>query len=164
MGPQNPITNKMDVRINLLLRKALEGDIAAYQEIVEKYQRPVLALLWSQIGHFQRSRELTEEVFLKVYSSLKMLGDFNKFPNWLAKTALSHLSQKSPPPSNQDPSPLQQFYSTLQRLPENHRQVFWVKFYGELSYEEVSEMLDVPLSTVRGILFKGTSLLSPLFS
>ena len=154
----------MDVRINLLLRKALEGDMKAYQAIVEKYQKAVLALIWSQNGHFQRARELTREVFLKVHPSLKMLGDFSKFPHWLTKTTLSQLNQGSPPSSEQDPPPLNQLYSVLKQLSENHRQVFLVKFYGELTYEEVSEMLDVPLSTVRGILFKGTTLLSPLFS
>ena len=57
-----------------LIQRTLEGDERAFTMLVNKYQKWVHTLVWRRIGDFHTAEEITQDVFLKVYKKLSMLG------------------------------------------------------------------------------------------
>ena len=158
----------MKVSDHLLIRKTLDGQWDAFEKIIEKYQRAVFAIAWTFSGNSSQAEEWTEQIFTKVYQSLEMLGDFRKFGKWLSFTATNHckdlLGTTSPPQQQTSPENLKVLHQLLGQLPETNRLVLALKFHTGFSYEELADFLDVPVNTVRGIMYKGTKYLNQKLS
>ena len=56
-----------------LIQCVLEGDDAAFAELVKKYQQSVHALVWRKVGDFHVAEEITQDTFLKAYQKLTTL-------------------------------------------------------------------------------------------
>ena len=52
----------------------------------------------------------------------------------------------------------------MAEMPENMQVVLSLRFYEKLSYRDIADFLDVPVSTVRGMLYRGTQLLRKLLA
>jgi RNA polymerase sigma-70 factor (ECF subfamily) len=83
-----------------LVRAALAGDRAAFEQLVRRHQRPLVNHLYRQIGHRDGSLDLAQEVFLKVYLSLESFDPRYRFTTWLyriaSNCAIDHLRKKKP--------------------------------------------------------------------
>ena len=66
-----------------LIHAVLSGDDAAFDTLVEKYQKSVHALAWRKIGDFHYAEEITQDTFLRAYQNLSMLRNPNQFSGWL---------------------------------------------------------------------------------
>ena len=66
-----------------LIHAALSGDDAAFNILVERYEKSVHALAWRKIGDFHHAEEITQDTFLLAYQKLSTLRDPSKFLRWL---------------------------------------------------------------------------------
>ena len=66
-----------------LVDDILSGDDAAFDTLVEKYQKDVHALVWRKIGDFHYAEEITQDTFLHAYKKLSTLKNPNLFAGWL---------------------------------------------------------------------------------
>ena len=66
-----------------LVRAVLSGDDAAFDILVEKYQKSVHALVWQKIGDFHYAEEITQDTFLRAYQKLSTLRNPSQFLGWL---------------------------------------------------------------------------------
>ena len=66
-----------------LIHAVLSGDDAAFDLLVEKYQKSVHALAWRKIGDFHYAEEITQDTFLRAYQNLSTLRNPNQFLGWL---------------------------------------------------------------------------------
>ena len=66
-----------------LVRAVLSGDDAAFDILVEKYQKSVHALVWQKIGDFHYAEEITQDTFLRAYQKLSTLRNPSQFSGWL---------------------------------------------------------------------------------
>ena len=66
-----------------LVHAVLSGDDAAFDILVEKYQKSVHALVWQKIGDFHYAEEITQDTFLRAYQKLSTLRSPSQFPGWL---------------------------------------------------------------------------------
>ena len=66
-----------------LIRKILSGDDAAFNVLVQKYQKSVHALVHRKISDFHYAEEITQDTFLQVYKKLATLKNPNQFAGWL---------------------------------------------------------------------------------
>ena len=66
-----------------LIQSILSGDDAAFNVLVEKYQKSVHALVWRKIGDFHYAEEITQDTFIQVYKKLSTLRNPNQFAGWL---------------------------------------------------------------------------------
>ena len=66
-----------------LIRAVLDGDDAAFNTLVQKYQKNVHALAWRKIGDFHYAEEITQDTFLRAYEKLSTLKNPNLFAGWL---------------------------------------------------------------------------------
>ncbi len=66
-----------------LIYAVLSGDDAAFDALVEKYQKSVHALVWRKIGDFHYAEEITQDTFLRAYQNLSTLRNPSQFLGWL---------------------------------------------------------------------------------
>ena len=66
-----------------LIHAVLSGDDAAFDTLVQKYQKSVHALAWRKIGDFHYAEEITQDTFLRAYQNLSTLRNPSQFLGWL---------------------------------------------------------------------------------
>lgn len=66
------------------------GDRRAFEEIVRRYQRKVYNLAYRMLGHREEAKDVSQEVFISIFESIKNLKDDAKLEPWLTQIALNH--------------------------------------------------------------------------
>ncbi len=164
-----------------LIRLTLDGDEAAFAKLVEKYQKPVQAIVWRKIGDFHIAEEITQDVFLKAYQKLGSLKKPQSFASWLyvsaSRRCLAWQRKKRLPTipfdetkstEDQDATYSQYFIEENQRiseetqrdvvrtllakLPESERTVITLHYFSEMSSSEIGAFLGVSANTIRSRL------------
>jgi len=86
-----------DQEIVVLARKGKE---AAFRELIGRYQRPVLSLIYRIVRDREKAEDLAQETFIKVLNAIERYDPGFKFSSWIFKiahnTALDHLRRKEP--------------------------------------------------------------------
>ena len=168
-----------------LVAAHLAGDGRAFQELVARYRGRLLSFVNRMIGDRERSEDLVQEAFVRVYRHLHRFDPTKKFSTWIytiaSNLAKNELRNRSRNPlvlmqavqKNwlDDDRPLQ-FEDTTSRpddmyrkrhlreiveesvakLPEHHRHVFVLRELEGKSYEEIAEITDCNLGTVKSRL------------
>jgi len=167
-----------------LVQQVLAGRRECYRPLVEKYQKKVFLLANSMLGNRVESQDIAQEAFLLAYSKLRELKDLNKFGPWLFGIARNLcyvcLRKKKVEPESFDDLKYQErisnvvsltpaaddglrlqetLLSRLEHLPEKYRTLLRLKYLEDYSYEEISELLDMPVDLVRSRLFEGRRML-----
>src|ERR1041384_2426426 len=70
-----------------LVATAVNGVEGSFEELVRRYQRPISAYVYRMVGNYESALDLTQEIFIKVYSSLRRYRDEFKFSTWIYKIA-----------------------------------------------------------------------------
>src|ERR1044072_7754231 len=82
-----------------LVKTAIAGREASFEELVRRYQRPIAAYVYRMVGDYDSALDLTQEVFIKVYNSLERYRSEYKFSTWIYKiahnAAVDHLRRYS---------------------------------------------------------------------
>ncbi len=177
----------MTVRDEQLVQGALEGDNVAFGILVERYKNQVLGMCYSFTRDFHDTEDVAQVVFVKAYKSLSNLDSPDKFPAWLSKITYSTckdwarkekrdalslqklqtsgLLSRSVSESIEAGEDLDKIIAAaITELPENLQVVLSLRFYEKLSYRDIADFLDVPTSTVRGMLYRGTQMLRKLLT
>ncbi len=85
-----------------LVTRACAGREDGFEELVRRYQRPIVAYVYRMIGDYEAALDLTQEVFIKVYNSLARYRAEYKFSTWIYRiahnVAIDHLRRKSARP------------------------------------------------------------------
>src|SRR5215210_7450099 len=92
----SPITPHLSARTDGdLVVRAIGGREDGFEELVRRYQRPIAAYVYRMVGDYDAALDLTQEVFIKVYSSLQRYRSEFKFSTWIYKiahnTSVDHL-------------------------------------------------------------------------
>ncbi len=147
-----------------IIQKCLDGDVAAFGLLVDKYKGSVYALAYTKLGNFHDAQDITQEVFLKAYQKLRTLQQWDKFLSWLyaitSNLCKDFLRSKASRPdgeyvADQEKERLDrismcsyqddQIHLTLQEalsgLPEIHRQVLTLHYLGGMSCREIAQFL-----------------------
>ncbi|MCO5045423.1 MAG: sigma-70 family RNA polymerase sigma factor [Kiritimatiellae bacterium] len=72
-----------------LVSQAKDGNYAAYEELIRRYQRRVYALIYGMTGHNQDTEDLVQEVFVKTYHSLSGFKGDSAFFTWIYRIAVN---------------------------------------------------------------------------
>jgi len=83
-----------------LVARACAGEVHAYEQIIRRYERPIVNFIYRMIGDYEQSLDLAQEVFFKVYRSLARFDPTYRFSTWLYRIAsnrsIDHLRRQSP--------------------------------------------------------------------
>ncbi|MGH9902625.1 MAG: sigma-70 family RNA polymerase sigma factor [Pyrinomonadaceae bacterium] len=72
---------------SLLVSRAIAGREENFEELVRRYQRPIVAYVYRMVGDYDAALDLTQEVFIKVYGSLARYRSEYKFSTWIYRIA-----------------------------------------------------------------------------
>jgi RNA polymerase sigma-70 factor (ECF subfamily) len=161
-----------------LVKRCLKGDRKAFEVLVDRYQKPVFNLALRMVSDTDDAADLTQAVFIKAYEKLKSYNDRYKFFSWLYKiavnTSLNFLEQKKrrdllgDRDIPQEPvveaeleasERIQMLEDAILELRTEFRIVIVLRHFHDLSYEEMSQILDIPEKTVKSRLFSARQML-----
>ena len=161
-----------------LVHAAQKGDDSAFEELVRTYEKKVYHLALRMCGNQDDAYEIAQEAFLSAWKGLKFFRGESSFSTWLyrltSNAAIDFLrrEKRQSGPSDfslddeetyiepVDPAPTPQRHAEakelrealaqgLEKLSPEHRQVLLLRELQGLSYEEISDALDLDLGTVK---------------
>ncbi len=161
-----------------LIGRFQKGDEQAYVELVNRYRDKLMTFIYRFINDPEQSEDIVQDTLLKLYTHKDYYRSIAKFSTWiytiagnLAKTELrkkkrhkvTNLSQIGPEDRDYELPAVQpetdevvqshytekQIQAAIQKLPLHFRTVVILRDIQELSYEEISKIVDVPLGTVK---------------
>ena len=174
-------TPKMDYE---LVKRVQQGDKSAFDLLVIKYQSKILALIGNYIKNPQEVQDIAQEAFVKAYRALHTFRGDSAFYTWIYRiainTAKSHLvSMKRKTPSvDIDITDAEHFdfenlheintpealvhkeeierviFSAINSLPDGPRTAVILREIDGMSYEDIAEIMDCPVGTVRSRIFR----------
>jgi RNA polymerase sigma-70 factor (ECF subfamily) len=164
-----------------LIVKARRGDVEAYNLLVSRWERRVFNYLLRLVGQREDAMDVSQAVFLKAYQNLPKLDDAAKFSSWLFRIAhneaFSLLRRRRPEGElTQEPRtsagaarllPIElslAVESALARLSSEQREAVLLKVYQGFKFDEMAEILDCPVSTVKSRLYTALELLKVTLS
>lgn len=165
-----------------MVERALSGDPEAFGEIVRRWERRIFALAFGMLGREEDARDATQETFLSAFRNLRGFRGEARVSSWLhriavnqcitrqrrakvrGETALEDEAEKNAIifalPADISPARLAEYQEVsfavrkaVCALPAELRQVVVMKEFEELTFQEISDVLDVPLSTVKSRLY-----------
>ena len=154
------------------IRRAQGGDARAFETLVDEYQGVLYHLALRMTGNPEDARDLTQNVFLKVWRNLGKYDAAYRFYSWVYRIALNEalnfvqrrkrhdeLDERT---VSTDPTPSEetslrearrQIQDALMELTPEYRQVIVLRHYQNLSYEEIATVVGIPEKTVKSRLF-----------
>jgi RNA polymerase sigma-70 factor (ECF subfamily) len=185
----NNIQSLTDVE---LIAKAISGREDGFEELVRRYQRPITNYVFRMLNDYDSSLDVTQEVFIKVYNSLERYSSEYKFSTWLYRiahnAAIDYIRRRSPneqsiETENKDgayqlqiespnPTPEQErersewrteIEAVVKCLPSVYRELILLRHAQDLSYDEIAEITNLPLGTVKNRLFRAREMMREIF-
>jgi len=162
-----------------LVTLTLQGEQAAFNILVERYQRQIFSLAYRLHNDYDEAQDLAQEAFIRIYKQLPSFDTNRRFFPWMYRVAqnvcinLLHALPKESPTldeyyeresGGQDGDPAGIFEDReaadelariLREMPEQYRAPIMLKYIEGFSYREISEHLDLPESTIETRLFRG---------
>ena len=154
-----------------LIDQAKAGDRGAYGELVTRYYENVVGLVYRLCGDGQIAQDATQEAFIRAWLKLASYQPRGPFRNWVYRIAVNTaldilrqkpqesfeqgegvliMAEKSPGPEAAliEKEQLNFLQGAVKMLPEGARTVLVLREYGELSYDEIATVLEIPIGTV----------------
>jgi RNA polymerase sigma-70 factor (ECF subfamily) len=168
-----------------LVKGCLAGDQAAWESIVRLHHQRIYNLAYRFTGRFDEAEDLVQEIFLKVYRSLALYRpESGALITWIVRIGRNHLidhyrrfkterSQTDPletsyEKAEQNPShyasPAQvleqrelsdRIHRALLRLSEDLREAVILRDLEDFTYDEIAQMLKLPVGTVKSRINRG---------
>jgi RNA polymerase sigma-70 factor, ECF subfamily len=170
-----------------LVEEFQRGDPYAFDVLIGRWERKIQGAVYRIMGPEEDARDLCQETFLKAYRALATFKKEARFSSWLYQIALNVCRdrlrrRKSRPqvsldelmeggeiaPAGRGPSPLDLIEAhdlsrvvaaAVDSLPQEQREVIVLKEYEGLTFLEIAQALDVPISTVKTRMYRGLGLL-----
>jgi RNA polymerase sigma factor (sigma-70 family) len=166
------------------IRRVLEGHKEEYTFLVNRYKNKIYWLLRGMGAEHQDAQDLTQETFIKGYRKLASHDPSKSYAAWLYKIATNQLKDlrrrtniewmsESPPDLSTGDNPEEvilqaehrtELYDLIRQLPTNYRVALLLRYTNDLSYEEISEVLDVPMNKIQNDLYRAKKKLKQLLT
>jgi RNA polymerase sigma-70 factor (ECF subfamily) len=168
-----------------MVRRAQKGDLAAYDELVRRYQQRIYATVYHMTSNHEDANDLAQEAFIKAYQALKTFKGGSSFYTWVYRIAVNKtlnflkqrknrsamslndldfsaendpdlvalISDKTPRRDAVLGELQQKLNEAMQHLSEPHRMVVALHDVQGLAHEEIAEIMECNVGTVRSRLF-----------
>ncbi|HEY3249685.1 MAG TPA: RNA polymerase sigma factor [Ignavibacteria bacterium] len=170
----SPVNGNSDIE---LIKQFKNGDVKGYNEIVRKYQKQVYWVIRRIVQDHDETDDITQEVFIKVYSALKDFREEANLFTWLYRIAtnfaINHIrkvkikntvsfevvtevieyQEKKADEAIDDQRKRKILEEAIETLPPQQRAVFNMRYYDELPYEEISKILGKSVGGIKANYF-----------
>ena len=171
-----------DLTDEQLVTAAVGEDPEAFGALVKRWERKIFALCFGMLGREDEAKDAAQETFVSAYRNLKNFRGEAKVSSWLHRIAVNQCltikrrkkarpeelldeetneadrvfiapAAKSPANTTEQAERLFHVRSAVTSLPPELRQVVVMKEFEEMTFQEISDTLEVPLSTVKSRLY-----------
>ena len=164
----------------IIIQKCLNGDNGAWEMLVRKYSRRIFNLAYQFSGIYEEAEDITQEIFLKLYKCLNQYNFEINFEAWLIRLAknycidyyrktkkeklrridfdkLKYIETNSLNPENNFllKEKLRVVFEGLQSLNPDVRMAVILRDIHGMSYEEIAQIMELPLGTVKSRINRG---------
>lgn len=165
-----------------IVERALSGDAEAFGELVHRWERRIFALSFGMLGREEDARDATQETFIAAFRNLRGFRGEAKVSSWLHRiavnqcitrqrrakvrneTALDDEAEKNSAafaiPADVSPARVAEYLErsnavrrAVSALPHELRKVVVMKEFEDLTFQEIADVLALPLSTVKSRLY-----------
>jgi RNA polymerase sigma-70 factor (ECF subfamily) len=176
------IDTMIDLADEQIVELAVSGEADAFAEIVRRWERKIFALCFGMLTREDEAKDATQETFIAAYRNLSKFRGDAKVSSWLHRIAVnqcltvkrraksrseSYLDEETNEedrvfvaPSRYEPGNeaelserLRIVRQAVKSLPVDLREIVVMKEFEEMTFQEISETLELPLSTVKSRLY-----------
>jgi len=163
-----------------MIKACLEGDEGAWKMLVNQYSKRIFNLSYQFSGSYQESEDMTQEIFVKVYNSLSKFDLSKNFDAWLLTLARNQLidqyrktkwekkirddydenhlaanSHSDPLERHQKEETRKFIWDGFNHLSSDTRMAVILRDIQGKKYEEISEIMNLPLGTIKSRINRG---------
>jgi len=181
---ENTTLKRKKVTDEVLIARFQQGDVQAYDTLVRRYKDQLLNYVYRFVGNRNDAEDLVQETFLRVYKNKHYYKEIAKFSTWvytiagnLAKTELRRRKRRKifsvsnfvneerdydiPDTANNPEREVDGFIKddiiqkAIEKLPAKFKEVILLRDVQGFAYEEISQILNIPLGTVKSRVNRG---------
>lgn len=170
-----------------LVTRSRTGDTESFNHLVRRWERPIFALAYRTLGREEDARDVTQETFLRAFRALPGFKGDAKFSSWLYRIAINlcrdfmRRDRRAPMVAIPEGVPIQEIAAdrqpvetvedmaaraelstavraAMELLPEEQRTAIILKEYHGLTFQEIADLMNCPLSTAKTRLYQGLTL------
>jgi RNA polymerase sigma-70 factor (ECF subfamily) len=165
------INTMADTQELAIISEVRSGDHEQYRFIVERYHRGLIQHLYNLVGDGQTAEDVAQDAFIRAYDKLDQYNEAYAFSTWLYKIAdnIAYRKLKQTRPTK-DIDDLEELIpddkpsldeitdnvftqaaveKAISELPIEYRQVISLYYWEDFSYEEIAEIMERPVNTIR---------------
>jgi RNA polymerase sigma-70 factor, ECF subfamily len=160
------------------VRRCLQGDTEAFDELVVRYQRPVFNAIYRLVNDYEDARELSQTAFLKAFMNLRRFDHDKRFFSWLYRIAVNEalnfvagkrkVEPIDPSMRSTEAGPVELLESkvtashieaAMATLSPEYRAAVVLRHFLDLSYDEAADVLEIPVKTFKSRLYSARQIL-----
>ena len=170
-----------------LIAKFQNGDVNAYNELVNRYKDKLLNFVFRYFNNREQAEDVVQETMIKLYTHASYYKNVAKFSTWIytiaKNNALTELRKNKRKKTDSlwtnegkpidietkgeslektvhNQIAIEELNKYLDEIPENFRVAVVLRDFQELSYEEISKILEIPIGTIKSRINRGRIQLS----
>jgi RNA polymerase sigma-70 factor (ECF subfamily) len=157
------------MNLTVLAEQAIGGDEESFTTLIEHMQERIYRMAYSYVRNKDEALEIVQETVYKAFISIHKLQQPQYFATWLIKIsvhcALDHIRKskkivymEKEPEGSYTPGRKEEeldLHEALGELDEKSRMVIVMRYFEDLPLKEIAEMLEMPLSSVKSVLYRG---------
>jgi len=166
-----------------LVTQSLAGDQQAYGQLMHRYAGAVFNVAYRMLGNAQDAEDASQEIFLRAYTRLESFDPARRFSTWLLAIASNYCidrlrrqrlawltlddvaytvpsGERGPEGSALVAEERDAVQRALMTLPDNYRQVMVLRYWNDMSYDEIAQATGLPESTIKTRLFRARNMLA----
>jgi RNA polymerase sigma-70 factor, ECF subfamily len=161
------------------VRRVQQGDTDSFEVLVRRHQKAIFNLVYRLLGNYDEAAEVAQEVFLSAFKSIHQFRGEANFSTWLYRIGLNHASTRRKrlnssqqrhipldgteviaegtvdPAKNFEHKEIQQrVQQALNSLDPEDARIILLRDLQDVPYEDVAEILDIPVGTVKSRLHR----------
>lgn len=166
-----------------LINRSMRGDHQAFAQLMERYAGAVFNLAYRMLGDASEAEDASQEIFLRAYTNLERFDQARKFSTWLLSIGSNYCIDRlrrrrfawltlddavaavPSPARGPERSALEReerdaVQQALLRLPPVYREIAILRYWNDLSYEEIVQATGLPESTIKTRLHRARRMLA----
>jgi len=169
---------------DVLVRRCRDGDRTAFVALVRRYRGPIYNCAYRVLGREEDASDVTQGVFLKIIQRLDQYDPNYKFFSWIYRMALNDAlnmlrdrgreapmeegmegaadERSNPEAQVSDKQEAHRIQQALMRMKVSDRAVLTLRHFSDCSYEEIAEIMELEVKTVKSRLFEARQRLRQL--
>jgi RNA polymerase sigma-70 factor (ECF subfamily) len=176
------VKDKFKLSDEKLILRFQEGDINAYNELVKRYKDRLLNFVFRYFNNREQAEDVVQDTLIKLYTHASYYKNIAKFSTWIftiaKNNALTELRKNKRKKTDslwtddgkvidinskdqsldrkvQNEIAIDQLNKFLDEIPENFRMAVVLRDFQELSYDEISKILEIPIGTIKSRINRG---------